>query len=194
MLFSVFDRQLDEFIRDYWEVNTKPTQLVTRMSDSPTHVNNNHANSLQGIKSIRLFVTFRPSMFPHSVQRQEFQEKLQEEARAKLVDAGIPVPRYRSDPRDPLLLRVAITLGDQPNARKHAPPIAIESDLWQEVRHLRDLRKQTLAVTWESETSDGGPITDDAVRQVMDRQLDEFIKAYRAANPMPSPTPSAKAH
>ena len=181
MLFQVFEGQLDGFIRDYREVNPNPTRVISSTPNPPAQVKDN-ANSLQGLNGIKLFVAFRPDHLADAAQRAELQKKLQEEAESKLVQAGIPVPKYSDEPGRRPLLYVLITLGHRPNFQMHAPAIAVESAFWQEVLHLRDPQKQTYAVTWESEASDGGPITDDAVRQVLNRQLDEFIKAYSAAN------------
>ena len=193
MLFRVFDGQLNQFIREYREANPKPTQSGVATPNQPTHVKDN-ANSLEGVNAIGVFVAFRPNISANPVQRPELQIKLQEEAKSKLVQAGIPVPNYWNQPNDPPLLYVLITLGNRPNSQSYAPLIAVESEFWQEVRHVRDLRKQTLAVTWEAKTSDGGPITDDVVRQIMNKQLDEFIKAYRTANPSPPSSPDVKAN
>ena len=59
----------------------------------------------------------------------------------------------------------------------------MESKFWQRVRSVRDPQKDVYGVTWESKASDNGPISDEAVLQVMNSQLDEFIKAFIAANP-----------
>jgi hypothetical protein len=193
MLFQVFDGQLNQFIREHQAVNPKLIQPIYAIPNPPTKLKD--ANSLQGVNAIDLFVTFRPEYYsPNPVQRPELQKKLQEEATSKLVQAGIPVPKYWSKPDRLPLLYVYIILGSRSNYQSYgSPPIFVESEFWQEVRHLRDLGKRTLAVTWESRASDGGQITDDEVRKVMNSQLDEFIKAYSAANPKLSPVPNAKA-
>ncbi len=73
-----------------------------------------------------------------------------------------------------------ITLS-QPNF--HAPAIAVESAFWQQVRPVRDPRRQTYAVTWEWDASDDGPtVTDEALLRVFNSQLDAFMKAYNTAN------------
>ena len=173
-MFQVFDGQPNQFIREYREANPTLTKPVGTTPTPPTHGNGN-ANSLQGVNTIRLLVTFRPDVVPDAVQRPELQKKLQEEATRKLVQGGIPVPRYGEEPGRPLLY-VLITLGNRSGVGIRS--IVVESEFWQNVRPIRDLSKQTYAVTWESGTSDSGPITDDAVRQVVNKQLDEFIKAY----------------
>jgi hypothetical protein len=72
------------------------------------------------------------------------------------------------------------------------PAIDIGGKLWQDVRLIRDARKETYVVTWESQINNDGPITDEAVLQVLSAQIDEFIEAYRAANPKPAPVPTIK--
>ena len=96
--------------------------------------------------------------------------------------AGIPLHRYtnESEPAGRPLFNIFITLSW---ANSWRSPIEIESKFWQRVLPVRDPRKDVYAVTWESRASDGGPITDDAVLHVMKSQLDEFIKAFLAANP-----------
>ena len=201
MMFQLFDGQLNYFIREYRGVNPTPPQPVVASPKPPTDVKDN-ANSLEGVNAIGVYVTFSllmrgPSFGPEQAgaasRRAELQKELQEEAKCKLVLAGIPVPKYWSKPDRLPLLYMRIILGNRPTARSYAPPITVESEFWQEVRHLRDLSKQTLAVTWESGASDGGPITDDAVRKVMNNQLDEFIKAYKAANPQLASVPNGNA-
>src|SRR5258705_9344950 len=128
MLFQVFDGQLNQFIREYRAVNPNPTQTVSATPNPPAQVKDN-ANSLQGLKGIKFFVAFRPDQFADAAQRAELQKKLQEEAASKLVQAGIPVPKYSDEPGQGPLLFVVITLS-QPNF--HAPAIAVESAFWQE--------------------------------------------------------------
>ena len=191
LLVRVFDSQLKYFIREYWDVNS--TQSVVATPGLPSRVNDD-ANFLEGVNAIAVSVRFRRSIRPNPVQRPELEQKLKEEARSKLIQSGIRVAPNWAQPTQPPLLYVFITLNDRPISRSYPPPIEVESEFWQEVRHLRDLRKQTFAVTWEAENNNGGPITDDVVRQVMNEQLDEFIKAYKIANPNAPSMPVVKAN
>jgi hypothetical protein len=189
MLLQVFDQQLDGFIKDYREVNSTPMRAVidTSTTNPPAQLKDN-ANSLQGLKGIRLFVSFRRDLFADERRIAELQKTFQNEMEAKLAQAGIPV--LKTEPPGRPLLYLFVTLS-RPNVQTYAPPIVVEGDFWQHVRPVRDPRKQTYAVTWEShsaggfvKTDDGAPaITDDAVRKVLNSQLDEFIKAYNTANP-----------
>lgn len=176
LLFDVFDVQINSFIKAYREANPNPKagESISTSSIAPLEEN---ANSLQGLKGVRFFVAFRSQPREHD----ELLKALQKEAEAKLVKAGIPVLKgneieITGDP----LLYLFITLS-QPLSSRHA--IEIESRFWQQVRPARDLQKEIRAVTWESQGNDGPPITDATVRTVFNNQLDEFIKAYTAANP-----------
>ena len=180
MLFQVFDGQLNQFIKAYREVNPNPTRAESAGPNSPVHHSDN-SNALQWLNGITVFVSFRPDVLADAAQRAELQKTLQREAEEKLVKAGIPLLKWvaETERAGHPLLYIFITLS-RPNSDRHA--IEVESAFWQQVRPVRDPRKETSAVTWESEASDGWPISDEAVLKVLNNQLDEFIKAYRAAN------------
>jgi hypothetical protein len=201
LLLQVFDGQVNEFIRDYREANPHPIRVEEAIANLPAQVKDD-ASALQGLNGIRVFVSFRPDSLADTTQRAELQKKLQSEAEKKFLDAGIPLLKWagESDRAGSPLLYMLITLS-QPNFKTHAPPIEVEGNFWQQVRPVRDLKKQTYAVTWEShdsgdfvKTGDStSAITHNAVLKVVNRQLDEFIKAYSAANPKLSTAPNAKA-
>lgn len=179
LLTDVFDAQVTSFIKAYQEANPnlKTGSVTSASSIAPLAEN---ANSLQGLKGVRFFTAFR-SQPP---EREELRKALQKEAEAKLAQAGIPMLKGNEieNVGNPLLY-LFITVS-QPLSHRHA--IEIESRFWQQVRPARDLEKEIRVVTWESQANDGPPITDDAVRAVFNQQLDEFIKAYTAANPKPA--------
>jgi len=193
MLFQVFDGQLNRFIKDYREVNPKPTLAVsdTTASDPAVQLKEN-GNSLQGLNGIDLFIWSGPSGSP-APPLAALIKMLQSEAEKKFRQAGIPLLKYvrETEAAGRPLLYVSFKLSQ---SNSHAAAIEIEGEFWQQVRPLRDLKKQTYAVTWESHTNNGGPITDEAVLQVVSDQIDEFIKAYSAANPKPSAVSTVKAH
>lgn len=178
ILFEVFDEQLKVFIRDYREVNPKPIPVEHRVAASPAQLSSS-PNGLEGLKGTNLFVAFRPDLSADKSHRARVQKTLQKQAEARLAKAGIPL---LTDETGQPLLYLFITLSP-PNSS--APPIEIESAFWQQVRPDRDPRKQIYAVTWESRDRNGGPIADAAVLEVLNNQLDEFIKAYKAANSNP---------
>lgn len=192
MLFQVFDGLLDQFIRDYREVNPKPilADSGTTVPD-PVAQRKENGNSLQGLNGIDLFIWSGPSGSPPPPIAALI-KTLQSDAEKKFILAGIPLLKYVKEPQGAgrRLLYVSFKLN---HPSSHAPAIEVEGKFWQQVRPLRDLKKQTYAVTWESHTNNGGPITDEAVLQVVSGQIDEFIKAYSAANPKPTSVPTVKA-
>ena len=201
MLLQVFDGQVNEFIRDYREANPNIIRIKEATANLPAQVKDD-ANALQGLNGIKVFLSFRPDPLADATQRAELQKKLQGEAEKKLLEAGIPLLKWagESERAGSPLLYIFISLS-QPKFKTHAPPIDVESNFWQQVRPIRNPKKQTYAVTWEShnsgdfgKTDDGASaLTNDAVLQVLNRQLDEFINAYSAANPKLSMAPNTKA-
>ena len=113
---------------------------------------------------------------------------LQEAVETKLKAAGIKITRSttQAERSGNALLYVWVKLS-APNAQTWAPPISVESTFSQRVLLVRDPEKRTDAVTWQSQdsgpfakTDNGLPvITDEAVLEVVNRQLDEFIKAFK---------------
>lgn len=198
MLIALVEEQLDAFIDAYQTMNPVPPRVDTRTGDPPVQVKNN-ANALQGLTGIRLLVSLRFIQLAAQVDKSSgrerlkdpaFSQMLQTEAENKFKQVGIPLLRNETERVGRPLLEMSITLG-HPNFQ--APAIDIGSKLWQDVRLVRDARKETYVVTWESQTNNDGPITDEAVRQVLSAHIDEFIEAYRAANPQPSSAPTVKA-
>lgn len=188
MAFDVCDGQVAEFIKTYREVNsTAPvsTQPATEKSAEFT----SPPNAFEGLNSTRVFVAVRQdTMF----DGQPVSDKLlQDAAEAKLKAAGIKITRSttQAERSGNALLYVWVKLSP-PNTQTWAPPIGVESTFSQWVVLDRDPQKRTEAVTWESQDSgrfakadDGSSvITDEAVLEVVNKQLDEFIKAFKAGN------------
>ena len=190
MLLDVLDAQIKGFVKDYRAANPNRQPVESGNADQATPVKDN-PNTLEGLTGTRLFVSIKPYVFEHP-RTPELSKMLQSEAEKKFRQAGIPLHRYgsESEPAGRPLLYVFIILS-QPNSGRAA--IEIESKLWQRVRPVRDLRNDVEAVTWESNARDGGPISDEAVVEFMNSQLDEFIKAFNAANPNLTSQPNAKA-
>jgi hypothetical protein len=190
MLFQLFDSQLDRFIKDYREVNSNSTVAVSGTTSPDQAQLKENGNSLQGLNGIDVFVSSGPS-HPPPPPLDALIKKVQSEAEKKFRQAGIRLfynfkqPEGDGNP----LLRVFLQLN---HFSSHSPAIEVKGEFSQDVRPLRDLKKEIRAVTWESQTNNSGPITDEAMLQVVSAQIDEFIKAYRAANPQSSATPTAK--
>ena len=179
MLFKVFNGQVEHFIKEYRAANPTTNESATAEppQTSPLYEN---ANSFAGLKGTRVFVGFRPDATKPN--RDELRKVLQSEAEARLAKAGITLLKYASETEqagDPLLY-LAITLSDRNSGRS---AIEVESKLWQKVCPARDPKKDVYSVTWQAEGNETWPISDQAVRAVMYSQIDEFVKAYNAANP-----------
>lgn len=185
MPLKVLDMQLDVFIRDYREMNPKPAPAESEIANSAVRISDN-ANPLQGLKGMRFWVWLRRERGADEKHYAELEEKLRKATESKLADAGIRLLKFSDETEragNPLLY-LAVRLSPP---GYHAPPVVVEGALWQWVHPLRDPKQQIHAVTWESESKSGGPITDDAVLQVLNTQLDEFIKAFtEAKNNRPS--------
>lgn len=190
MLSDVFDGQLERFLKDYQSVNaTVPTEKIP-VSSAPLSDN---AQGFAGLNSTRLFLSIREDMFSDARQA-VLQKFLQEAAETRLKEAGIKVNVYadESDRAGHALLYIWIKLS-KPNVQTWAPPIGVESTFSQTVRLARDPKKQSEAATWESraqgdfvKNSNGDlVVTDDAVLELVNKQVDEFIKALKAASPWP---------
>ena len=182
LLIQVFDGQVNRFIKDYRAVNPQPTLAVsTTTAPAPPAQPAANGNSLQGLSVIDLFIWSGPGGSPEP-RLAALIKTVQGQAEMKFKDAGIPLFKFVRVPEGvghPLLyVYFKLNPPDSP-----APAIEVEGKFWQEVRPLRDLTKQTYAVTWELQTNNDGPITDEAVVQLIGAQVDEFIKAYKAANP-----------
>lgn len=193
MVFDVFDGQVNEFLKTYREVNqTSFSVSIPSVADKSAQLQAT-PNTFEGLNSTGVFVSVRRDMMFDG--RPPVSEKfLQEAAETKLKEAGIKINRYANEAEQAGhgLLYVWVKLSP-PNVTTWAPPIDIESSFSQWVRLVRDPTRQAEAVTWRSQ--DSGPfaktdngssvITDEAVLKVVNRQLDEFIKAFKAGSPPP---------
>ena len=189
MAFDVFDGQVAEFIRTYREVNSTalvstqpPIEKSAEFSSPP--------NAFEGLNSTRVFVSVRQDMMLDG-QSPVSEKLLQDAAETKLKAAGIKITRSttQAERSGNSLLYVWVKLSP-PNTQTWAPPIGVESTFSQWVLLDRDPQKRSDAVTWESQDSgrfakadDGSPVvTDEAALEVVNKQLDEFIKAFKAGN------------
>jgi hypothetical protein len=189
MVSDVFDAQVDSFLKYYKQMNATASEAATENAPTSTQLSDTR-HAFEGLNSTRLFLSIRRDMF--SDARQVLLEKfLQEAAENRLKEAGIKLNRYTNEAEQAghALLYIWVKLS-KPNTHAWAPPIGVESSFSQWVRLVRDPKKQTDAVTWESrdqgefvKNSSGDlVITDDAVLEVVNKQVDEFIKAFKAAN------------
>jgi hypothetical protein len=192
MLFALFDKPLDAFVSEYRAANPKPLHIESRATDLLGQSSKKiKENALQGLTGINFNVSlgFIQSVNP---RLQALADPLQREAQNKLKEAGIPLLRFPSEIERAgyPLLNVVVTLDE--NGVSYAPAIDVRSQLWQRVQPIRESQKYTYVPTWESHANDGPAITEEALRKIVNSQLDQFIEAYKAANPKISSLPTAK--
>jgi hypothetical protein len=192
MLFALFDKPLDAFVTEYRAANPNSLSVKSRATDPSAQLKDN-ASSLQGLTGIDFMVSlgFIQSVNPRF---QALSDPLQREAENKLKQAGIPLLRTAGETirAGYPLFRVVVTLDE--NGASYAPAIEVRSQVWQRVQPIRELRKYTYLPTWESHASNGPLITEEALRKIVNSQLDQFIEAYKAANPKPSSVSAVKAN
>jgi len=177
-LSSFFDMQVKLFIKVYNEENSKPAQVENRKTELPPLKGN--ANSLEGLKAIDFSVGI--AFFETADERlNRLWGPLRNETEAKLKQAGISLLR-RSDAATAgyPLLNVKIHLN--PNGVSYAPAIQVRSEFFQRVCRPQDPKQFTYIPTWLLQTSDDSPITEEAIRKMLNSHLDQFIEAYKAAN------------
>jgi len=192
MVYDVFDGQIAEFLKSYRAVIQTQSQVPTQaLADTPAQLNDT-PNTFEGLNGTAVFVSVRRNMFDAAPIVSE--KLLQEAAETRLKDAGIKVIRYANEMEQAGNARLYIWVKlSPPNVKTWAPPIDVESIFSQWVRLVRDPKRHSEAVTWKSQdsgpyakTDNGSPvITDEAVLAVVNKQLDEFIKAFKAATPPP---------
>jgi len=188
MLLALFDKQLDAFVREYRAANPNPP-LVESLATEPQLKDT--VSALQGLTGIDLMVSLRFIQFADP-RFQALADPLQREAENKLKQAGIPLLRYAPETARAgyPLLNVVVTL-DQ-NGASYGPGIDVSSQFWQRVQPIREKQKYTYLPTWESHANDGPAITEETLRKIVNSQLDQFIEAYRRANPTLPSQPTAK--
>ncbi len=191
MLFALFDKPLDAFVREYREANPNSLRIESRTTDQPGQFKN-EANALQGLTGIDFTVSLRFIQFVDA-RLQALSDPLQREAENKLKQAGIPLLRFASEVERAgyPLLNLVVTVDE--NGVSYGPAIDVRSQFWQRVQPIRELQKYTYLPTWESHANDGPAITEEALRKIVNSQLDQFIEAYKRANPNPPPQPTVKA-
>ena len=190
MVLDVFDGQVAEFIKTYREVNST-SQVSTQPAIDKSAEFSSPPNAFEDLKSTRVFVSVRQDMmFDGGPPVSE--KLLQEAVETKLKAAGIKITRSttQAERSGNALLYVWVKLSP-PNVQTWSAPITVASTFSQWVLLARDPHKRTEAVTWQSQ--DSGPfaksddglsvITNEAILEVVNRQLDEFIKAFKAARP-----------
>lgn len=195
-LLALFERLVKGFVTEYREANPTPPSVESRTAEPPAQPRYN-SNSLQGLNGVQLLYSAESIQFKEgtrevtgAVSNSAYSILVRTEVENRLKQAGITLLGNRPEHAGSPLLTVTVTLSAP---RLDGPEISIRSTLYQWISLVRDPQKETPAVTWASRTTESAPITEESVRKVLNNHLDEFIKAYSAANPnLPSP-PKVKA-
>ena len=148
--------------------------------------------NLRGLTGVRLIV-----MYGHcptrdisncaegldEAQRPEVLKMVEDDATAKLQNAGIPLfglADARTAKAGAPKLIVMVTL-DKPNGFVH--PVVTEVKLLQRVRLVRDSSIEFDAVTWSQRGVGGPKLRIDMIRSLLANNLDQFIEDYQSVNP-----------
>lgn len=194
MVLDVFDGEVAEFFKAYRAANPTTPQVSTQAPADTAPPLSDTPNAFEGLNSTRVFVSVRRDMFFFDGGPPIDPKLLQAAAETRLKEAGIKIARdvTEAEQAGHALLYLWVKLSP-PNVKTFAPPIGVESIFSQWVRLVRNPKMKSEAVTWTSQ--DSGPfaktdngslvITNEAVLEVMNRQVDEFIKAFKAASTPP---------
>ena len=191
MVLDVFDGEVTEFLKSYTKANQASSQISTKPIADTSAEFSSPPNGFEGLKGTSVFVSTRRDLF-FDGQPPVDDKFLQAAVETRLNEAGIKVHRYTNEFEKAGHARLTLWVKlSPPNVQAWAPPIGVESTFSQLVQLIRDPEIQTEAVTWKSEdsgsfakTDDGSlVITNEAVLAVVNRQLDEFIQAFKAARP-----------
>ena len=190
MVFDVFDAQVDLFIKTYNAANLTPSKVTTEATPDASSQLCDTAGTFAGLTSASIFVSFRRDMFMDA-RRVALEEFVQQAAKDRLKEAGIKLTRHADEAEKTGNARLYVYVKlSGPNRHLWDPPIGVESKFHQWVRLVRDPKKRTEVVTWESHDTgefvktDSGTLTlpDEVILEVINRQIDEFIKVFKAAN------------
>ena len=138
--------------------------------------------SLRGLKGVRLVIMFDRAEAMDEAQRAEVLDLLQNEAKAKFQEAGIPLLEFKPEIEkagSPQFI-IRITL-DKPNGFVY--PLVTEAKLLQKVRLARDPAVEMDASTWETFGVGAPKLTVEMIRTEIATEVDLFIKDYLSVNP-----------
>ena len=187
-LSTLLDRVVNSFVSNYRAANQNPLQADNRTTDSSQV--EGKGNALHGLRGIDFavspgFIVYIGNDGNISDDNRErlkaVSKAFEDEAVERLKKAGIPVLRYAKDtaPLGYPLLDMVVRFSAP---SYYDPAIDVKSSLWQRVRRVSDLQRHTYIRTWELHSEDGPTISEDTLVRMLNNQLDEFIKAYKAAN------------
>ena len=179
-LTSLFDLQVNAFVKEYQAANPKLLRVENRTSEPPAQLKSN-GNALQGLSGIDFIVSL--GFFGEVDQRLNLLSgPLRTETENKFKQAGIRLLR-RADSASAgyPLLNIRIMLN--PNGHSYAHATEVRTEFMQRASALRGSKQNTYITTWETLTVDDTNITEEVVRRILNSHLDQFIEAYKSANP-----------
>ncbi len=153
--------------------------------------------SLRGLNGIGLTIYFGRGEPLNTNQQATVIKALLDDAKEKFADAGIPLfltaqPIMNAPGSPQLFIKIALNrINGYPDNPSGVPPMISDAWLTQTAYLSRDQSIQLSLTTWEahatgwfelntSKTSQG---TIEWFRRIIEMQLNQFIKAYRVANP-----------
>jgi hypothetical protein len=157
--------------------------LAPALLQAQTSAQSHYPESLRGLNGVRLVVGFGRADAMETDQRPAVLKLLQSDVEAKLIKAGIPLLKTTEElenaPGSPELF-VTVTL-DKPNG--HFFPVVSETRLLQKAR-LSHVPSIELALsTWVTNSIGDYELTNiELMRLQVGNEVDQFIKAYLAAN------------
>jgi hypothetical protein len=138
--------------------------------------------SLRGLKGVRLTIMFGRAEGMNAAQRPTVLKVLQDDAKAQIQKAGIPLLQYVNEIEDagsPHLI-MTITM-DKPNGFVY--PLVTELKLLQRASLGRDPSIVMDVVTWKTSGVGGPEVNLEMLRSQVNTEIGQFIKDYLAANP-----------
>lgn len=138
--------------------------------------------SLRGLKGVRLTVMFGRAEGMEAAQRPAVLKLLQDDVKAQIQKAGIPLLQYVNEMEDagsPHLI-MTITM-DKPNGFVY--PLVTELKLLQQAKLWRDPSIVMSVVTWKTGGVGAPEVSLEMLRSQVSTEVDMFIKDYLTANP-----------
>ena len=158
------------------------TVLLLTLNVLVSAQNRSAEEALAGLRNFDVIVQFAKADVLPAETQPILLEKLQDRAREKLKQAGLPL--LDSTDHAEMAGRPRLVFTFTLNTEKHHDPaVQIESRVYETVLLRRDRTKEMDLATWAWHGIGGPSVTEKMVFDVLDSQVNGFIKAYKNANP-----------
>jgi hypothetical protein len=138
--------------------------------------------SLRGLKGVRLTVMFGRADGMDAAQRPAVLKVLQDDAKAQIQKAGIPLLQYATEIEDAGSPHLIMTIMmDKPNGFVY--PLVTELKLFQQANLGRDPSIAMSVVTWKTGGVGAPEVNLEMLRHQVGTEIGLFVKDYLAANP-----------